>query len=149
MKSVPMTLLGLTLLAGLLASAPSRADPSSCEVPAYLLLTESPLPRVEAAVKAGRLLDIVVVGSRSSSIATSEASAWPGRLQAMLTERLKVPVNVSVELQIKKTAEEVATGLVKLVEVKKPTFVIWQTGTYDAMRSVDPEDFRNLGHLGA
>lgn len=142
MKSVPMTLLGLTLLAGLLASAPSRADPSSCEVPAYLLLTESPLPRVEAAVKAGRLLDIVVVGSRSSSIATSEASAWPGRLQAMLTERLKVPVNVSVELQIKKTAEEVATGLVKLVEVKKPTLVIWQTGTYDAMRSVDPEDFR-------
>ncbi len=142
MKSVPMTLLGLTLLAGLLASAPSRADPSSCEVPAYLLLTESPLPKVEAAVKDGRPLDIVVVGSRSSSIATSEASAWPGRLQAMLKERLKVPVNVSVELQIKKTAEEVATGLVKLVEVKKPTLVIWQTGTYDAMRSVDPEDFR-------
>lgn len=142
MKSVPMTLLGLTLLAGLLASAPSRADPSNCEVPAYLLLTESPLPRVEAAVRDRRPLDIVVIGSRSSSIATSEASAWPGRLQAMLKERLKVPVNVSVELQIKKTAEEVATGLVKLVEVKKPTLVIWQTGTYDAMRSVDPEDFR-------
>ena len=142
MKSVPMTLLGLTLLAGLLASAPSRADPSNCEVPAYLLLTESPLPRVEAAVRDRRPLDIVVIGSRSSSIATSEASAWPGRLQAVLKERLKVPVNVSVELQIKKTAEEVATGLVKLVEVKKPTLVIWQTGTYDAMRSVDPEDFR-------
>jgi hypothetical protein len=87
-------------------------------------------------------LDILVVGSRSSSIATAEASAWPGRLQAALKERLKVPVNVSVELQIKKTAEEVAASLVKLVEVKKPTLVIWQTGTYDAMRSVDPEDFR-------
>jgi hypothetical protein len=142
MKSGPTTLLGLTVLAGVLAAAPARADPSSCEVPAYLLLTESPLPKVEAAVNGGRSLDIVVVGSRSSSIATSEASAWPGRLQAMLKERLKVPVNVSVELQVKKTAEEVATGLVKLVEVKKPTLVIWQTGTYDAMRSVDPEDFR-------
>ncbi len=62
----------------------------------------------------------------------------------MLKEKLpKVAVNVSVELQIKKTAEEVAAGLVKLVEVKKPTLVIWQTGTYDAMRSVDPDDFRS------
>ena len=50
-------------------------------------------------------------------------------------------VNVSVELQAKKTAEEVASTLVKLVE-KKPTLVIWQTGTVDAMRSVDPDDFR-------
>jgi hypothetical protein len=142
MKSNPVTLLGLSLLAGLLAMAPVRADPASCEVPAFLLITESPLPKVEAAVKGGRPLDILVVGSRSSSIATAEASAWPGRLQAALKERLKVPVNVSVELQIKKTAEEVAASLVKLVEVKKPTLVIWQTGTYDAMRSVDPEDFR-------
>ena len=61
----------------------------------------------------------------------------------MLKERLPgVPVNVSVELQIKKTAEEVAVGLVKLVEAKRPTLVIWQTGTYDAMRSIDPDDFR-------
>ena len=116
---------------------------ANCEVPAYLLTTESTLPKVEHAVKGGRPLEILVVGSRSSTISTSEASAYPGRLQAMLKETLpKVPVNVSVELQIKKTAEEVAAGLVKLVEVKKPTLVIWQTGTYDAMRSVDPDDFR-------
>ncbi len=61
----------------------------------------------------------------------------------MLKEKLpKVPVNVSVDLQIKKTAEEVAPGLAKLVEAKRPTLVIWQTGTYDAIRSVDPDDFR-------
>ena len=152
MKSNPVALLGVTLLAGFLAVAPARAQdapartpdaPANCEVPAYLLTTESPLPKVEDAVKSGRPLDILVVGSRSSTISTSEASAYPGRLQAMLKERLpKVTVNVSVELQIKKTAEEVAASLVKLVEVKKPTLVIWQTGTYDAMRSIDPEDFR-------
>ena len=152
MKSNPVVILGLTLLAGFLAVAPARAQdapartqdaPANCEVPAYLLTTESTLPKVENAVKSGRPLDILVVGSRSSSISASEGSAWPGRLQAMLKQTLpKVPVNVSVELHIKKTAEEVAAGLVKLVEVKKPTLVIWQTGTYDAMRSVDPEDFR-------
>jgi hypothetical protein len=61
----------------------------------------------------------------------------------MLKEKLpSVAVNVSVDLQLKKTAEEVASTLVKLVEAKKPTLVIWQTGTVDAVRSIDPEDFR-------
>ncbi|MDO9058155.1 MAG: SGNH/GDSL hydrolase family protein [Bradyrhizobium sp.] len=145
MKSNRVALLGLTVLAGLLAVAPARAQQTAanCEVPAYLLTTESTLPKVENAIKSGRPLDILVVGSRSSTISTLEASAYPGRLQAVLKQMLpKVAVNVSVELQIKETAEEVAAGLVKLVEVKKPTLVIWQTGTYDAMRSVDPEDFR-------
>ena len=145
MKSNPVTILGLTLLAGLLAASSARAQTTSatCEVPAYLLATESSLPKVADAVKAGRPLDILVVGSRSSTIGTSEASAYPARLQAMLKEKLPgVAVNVSVELQVKKTAEEVAAGLVKLMEVKKPTLVVWQTGTYDAIRSIDPDDFR-------
>ncbi|MBW8903682.1 MAG: SGNH/GDSL hydrolase family protein, partial [Bradyrhizobium sp.] len=88
-------------------------------------------------------LEILVVGSRSSTINASEASAYPARLQAALREKLpSVAVNVSLELQVKKTAEEVASGLVKLVEVKKPTLVVWQTGTVDAMRSIDPDEFR-------
>ena len=145
MKSNPMMILGLTLIAGLLAVAPVRAEeaPANCEVPAYLLTSESKLPKVETAIAGDRRLEILVVGSRSSSIPSSEASAYPGRLQAMLKEALpKVAVNVSVELQVKKTAEEVAGGLVKLVELKKPTLVIWQTGTYDAIRAIDPDDFR-------
>ena len=145
MKSNSAAVLSLTLLAGLLAAAPARADDAApaCDVPAYLLATESALPKVADALKTGRPLDILVVGSRSSTINTSDGSAYPGRLQAVLRERLpSVAVNVSVELQVKKTAEEVAGGLVKLLEGKRPTLVIWQTGTYDAMRSIDPDDFR-------
>jgi hypothetical protein len=145
MKSNSAAVLSLTLLAGLLAAAPARADDAApaCDVPAYLLTTESALPKVADALKTGHPLDILVVGSRSSTINTSDGSAYPGRLQAVLRERLpSVAVNVSVELQVKKTAEEVAAGLVKLVEGKRPTLVIWQTGTYDAMRSIDPDDFR-------
>jgi hypothetical protein len=145
MKSNSAAVLSLTLLAGLLAAAPARADDAApaCDVPAYLLTTESALPKVADALKTGHPLDILVVGSRSSTINTSDGSAYPGRLQAVLREKLpSVAVNVSVELQVKKTAEEVAAGLVKLVEGKRPTLVIWQTGTYDAMRSIDPDDFR-------
>jgi len=147
MKSDSGAIVGLTLLAGLLTSAvPARAEDAaaSCDVPAYLLTTESALPKVADAVKGGRPLDILVVGSRSSTINnTSDGSAYPGRLEAALKEKLpSLAVNVSVEIQAKKTAEEVAAGMVKLVEGKKPTLVIWQTGTVDAMRSVDPDDFR-------
>lgn len=139
--------LGLSMLSGLLAMAAAPAlgeeGSQSCDVPAYLLTTESSLPRVTDAVKGGRPLEILVVGSRSSTINASEASAYPARLQAALREKLpSVAVNVSLELQVKKTAEEVASELVKLVEVKKPTLVVWQTGTVDAMRSIDPDEFR-------
>jgi hypothetical protein len=145
MKSNSGAVLGLMLLAGLVTAAPARADdaPASCEVPAYLLTSESSLPRVAEAVKSGHSVDILVVGSRSSTINASDGSAYPGRLQAALRDKLPaVPVNVSVELQVKRTAQEVAGGLGRLLEVKKPTLVIWQTGTVDAMRSVDPDDFR-------
>jgi hypothetical protein len=146
MKSNAMALLGLMLLAGVSTVAPARAEDAAqtCDVPDYLLTSESALPKVADAVKSGHSLDILVVGSRSSTITMSEASAYPSRLQATLKDKLpSVTVNVSVELEAKKTAEEVAAGLAKLVEGKKPTLVIWQTGTVDAMRSVDPDDFRS------
>ena len=145
MKYNSMALLGMIVLAGVSTVVPARAEdaPQTCDVPDYLLTSESALPKVAEAIKGGHSLDILVVGSRSSTITTSEASAYPGRLQAALKEKLpSVAVNVSVELEVKKTAEEVAAGLAKLVESKKPTLVIWQTGTVDAMRSVDPDDFR-------
>jgi hypothetical protein len=145
MKSNSGAILGLMLLAGILTGAAARAEevPQSCEVAAYLLTSESALPRVTEAVKGGQPLDILVVGSRSSTINASEASAYPGRLQALLKEKLPgVVVNLSVDLEVKKTAAEVAAGLANLVAAKRPTLVIWQTGTVDAMRAVDPDDFR-------
>jgi hypothetical protein len=146
MRSNFGALLGLTLLAGCLTAGLARAEdaPQTCEVPAYLLSSESSLPKVADAIKNSKPLSILVIGSRSSTIAASEASAYPARLQAMLKEKLpSVPVSLTVELQSAKTAEEVNATLVKLVEAKKPTLVIWQTGTVDAMRSIDPDDFRS------
>jgi len=152
MRSNSGVTLGLAMLAGLLTPATASASSegtSSCDVPAYLLTTDSALPKVAETVKRGQPLDILVVGSRSSTIINSEASAYPGRLQVALRERLpSVTVNVAVDIQTKKTAEEVAGGLVKLVEVKKPTLVVWQTGTVDAMRSIEPDDFRSALEAG-
>src|SRR5512140_2929940 len=106
MKSNSMAILGLAMLAGFLAAAaPARAEDAgaSCDVPAYLLATESVLPKVADVIKNGRPLEILVVGSRSSTINTSDGSAYPGRLQAALREKLpSLKVHVSVEIQAKK-----------------------------------------------
>ena len=139
------TWLGVALLASVAGTGFACAEdtPQTCDVPAYLLASDSQLPKVAEAVKKGQPVTILVVGSRSSSIPSAEASAYPARLQAALKERLpQVPINLSVELQSAKTSEETAATLVKLVEAKRPTLVVWQTGTVDAMRSVDPDDFR-------
>ena len=62
MKSNSRALLGLTVLAGLLTAGPARAEDAvqSCEVPDYLLTTESALPKVADAIKSRHPLDILV-----------------------------------------------------------------------------------------
>ncbi len=160
MRSAFGAVLGLMLFGGLTAAGSARAgdDAPACDVPAYLLTSESALPKVADAVKNARPLTILVVGTRSSTIASSEGSAYPAKLQAVLKEKLpKIQVDLSVEIQGGKTAEAAAGTLAKLVEAKKPVLVIWQTGTVDAVRSVDPDDFRSavskgvvaLKHAGA
>jgi hypothetical protein len=159
----PGGILAALAMAALLAGMPARADDApqnapppessqngsqdkspTCDIPAHLLTTDSALKKVADAVKNSQPLNILVVGSRSSSIPSSEASAYPARLQEMLKEKLPaIAVNVSVELRPKQTAEEMTAELPKLMEEKKPILVIWQTGTVDAMRSVDPDDFRS------
>src|SRR6201999_4118153 len=126
-------LLVLVCLAGTLAAQPLRAEDAlqSCEVPDNLLATESPLTKTGEAIKAGKL-DLLVIGSRSSTIVSADSNAYPARLRAALAAALpKLAVNLSVEIQVKKTAEEVDSGLPRLLEGKKPTLVIWQTGTVD------------------
>lgn len=135
------------LLLVLLMAGPAQAEPpkQTCDVPAYLLTSESSLPKVRATVKTDGKLNILVIGSRSAVIGLSDQSAaFPNRLQAYLADKLPgVSVNVALELQVKKTAEEMAPDLGKLVESHKPDLVVWQTGTVDAMRQADSDDFRN------
>jgi hypothetical protein len=147
----PGLILGALWLAAVAAALPARADdaPKTCDVPDNLLSTDSVLPKVADAIKAGRALNILVIGSRSSTILSAEASAYPARLQANLKDRLpQVTVNLAVEIQPRTSSEEAVPGFVKLVEGKKPTLVVWQTGTVDAMRSIDPDDFRSAVDAG-
>lgn len=150
------TTLIVSILAGFLAIHPARAEEDvGCAVPAYLLTTESRLSKVAEAIKARRQLDILVVGSGSSLLAGADgaSASYPARLEAALRVKLpNVSIRVMTSLLPKKTSEEVAGGLVQAIEKQppdaKPALTIWQTGTVDAIRAVDPDDFRSALDAG-
>jgi hypothetical protein len=142
---------------GLLTFSPVRAE-DGCAVPAYLLTTENALPKVADAVKTRKRLEILVVGSGSSALAGPDGAtaSYPARLEAALREIFpSVTINVKTDLRSKKTAAEAAANFGELIEKlppdQKPDLVVWQTGTVDAIRGIDPDDFRTAleGGVGA
>lgn len=140
----------ISLLAVVLASGPARAeDAPGCVVPAYLLTTESALPKVADAIKTRKRLEVLVVGSGSSALPGMDgvSMSYPARTEAALRETLAgVNVNVRTDLRPKKTAAEAAQNFGEIIDKlpadQKPDLVIWQTGTVDAIRAIDPDDFR-------
>jgi len=140
----------ISLLAILLMAAPSRAEETpGCVVPAYLLATENALPKVADAIKTRKRLEVLVVGSGSSALpgADGVSMSYPARTDAALREALAgVTVSIKTDLRPKKTAAEAAQNFGQIIDKlppdQKPDLVIWQTGTVDAIRAVDLDDFR-------
>ena len=144
------TAIVMSLFAGLLTIQPARAEEDpGCAVPAYLLTTESQLTKVAESIKTRKQLDILVVGSGSSLLTGPDgaSASYPARLEAALRAKLpNVNIRVVTDLLPKKISEEVASGLSEAIDKRpsdsKPALTIWQTGTVDAIRGVDPDDFR-------
>jgi hypothetical protein len=140
-----MWLLVIAFMWGLGPAGACAGERPTCELPGYLLSSGTDLRRVSAAVRDDHRLTIVVLGTGSSALAGADGalSAYPARLEAMLKQKLHgVAVKVTALLRNRQTAEELANGMAKLLTDEKPDLVIWQTGTVDAIRRVEPDDFR-------
>src|SRR5262247_703500 len=127
----------------LLAGAAFAAEP--CDVPGYLLFGSNELKHVAEAVQKQHKLTNAVVGTGSSILAGPDGprSAYPARLEAALKQRLpSVAVKVVTLVRTRMSAEDLAQGMAKLLVDEKPDLVIWQTGTLDAIRRIEPDDFR-------
>jgi lysophospholipase L1-like esterase len=123
---------------------PAVADmPPACRVAESQIENSFPLPAVRKAI-AAKSLTISVIGAGSSQLPGAEgvSKAYPARLQAALAEALPdVTVTVSTDVKQGRTALEAAKQLKPVIGANKPNLVIWQTGTVDALRMVEPEDF--------
>jgi hypothetical protein len=129
-----------------LCAATARAEPTDpCAVPGYLLSGDNLLQRVTAAAKSERALSIVVLGGASSSLPgpAGASFAFPARLEVALSRRLpNLKVSVVTDIKPRQSAAEMVDAIEKLLADQKPNLVVWQTGTYDAVRGTDPEEFR-------
>ncbi|AMN44869.1 SGNH/GDSL hydrolase family protein [Rhodoplanes sp. Z2-YC6860] len=143
------TALGRAVAATLLVlcAATARAEPADpCAVPGYLLFGESLLQRVGATATNEKALKIVVLGGSSASLPGPDgvSFAFPARLEVALRRRLpNLKVSVATDIRFRQTAEQMVDDIEKLVTDQKPNLVIWQTGTYDALHGIDPEEFRS------
>jgi hypothetical protein len=142
----------MVLVATLLCSAAAHAQSAdACAVPSYLVLGESALQRVNDAVTKRKILAIVVVGGTSSTLPGPDGAkyAYPARLEDNLKSRLPgIKVAVAAHTKPRQLASEGSDMVEKLVLDQKPTLVIWQSGTYDAVRGTDLEDFRSTVAYG-
>lgn len=140
-----MKVLVAALLAAVWFVGPTvAAEP--CDIPGYFLFGGNELKKVAAAVKSTKRLTIVVVGTGSSILAGPDGpqTAYPARLEAALARRLPgVAVKVVTLVRSRQTTEDMAHGMAKVLADEKPDLVIWQTGTVDAIRRIDPDAFRD------
>lgn len=128
--------------AGAQTAAMPPADP--CALPDNLVMDDSGLPRVVARLGKGEPLRIIVLGSASSTgMGTSgPAMAYPMRLESELRHRLgRTDVTVSTLARQGLTAAEMAGLLEREVIARRPTLVVWQTGTIEARRGLPLRDF--------
>jgi ABC-type amino acid transport substrate-binding protein len=137
-------LVAVALAASALAGQALAVDPPSCAVPDNLLFLDNTLSRVTAAVGKQHKLTIAVLGTGSSMLAgaTGPAPAYPARLEAVLGQKLStVAVKVATRTKNGETADVMRRNMKDLLVDEKPSLVIWQTGTVDAIRRVEVDEF--------
>ena len=143
MKLAIAVFAAIFLMRGVAVAQPAPTD--ACEVPDSLTNSDVDLARVTQAVKETHRLAISVIGTGSSTIPGPDGVrfAYPARLEAVLKQRLPgVDVKVTAHVQARETTADMVSGLEKILSSDKPTLVIWQAGTADALSGVEPEDFR-------
>jgi len=132
---------GIALIGVLISGAALAGDEAACPA-GDLVHADFALPHVAAAIQSKRL-DVVVIGSGSSMLGPSSSKAYPARLEAALARQLPgVAIRVSTYAKPRESAGEMEKELEGLLAIEKPALVIWQTGTADAIRGIDPDEFR-------
>jgi hypothetical protein len=143
MKAISIALLlALTAaISGVGCALAAAADPA-CATASSLISADFRLANAATAIKKDRQLTIAVVGSASSALPDTK-KAYPARLEEMLASKLPgVAVKVITRVKMRESASEALPEMRKLLATDKPAITIWQSGTVEMMRGIDPDTFR-------
>jgi lysophospholipase L1-like esterase len=142
-----LAVIGIGLLSLLVTAS---AQELGCVVPESFYDTEPTLPKTATAIASGQAVSIVAIGGASTlgHAAGSADLAWPARLAVALISRFPAAhVTVDNRAVARQTAQEMASRLDEVIAVK-PTLVIWETGTTDAVQDTDLDEFRQTLQAG-
>jgi hypothetical protein len=136
---------------GLIFGPAGASAEQECSVPERFYTYEPPLKKTPKALASGRPVVIATLGGASSVgvAAGGTELAWPARLGAALTERFPSARTRIVNLAVaRQTAKRAAERLDRDVLSLKPTLLIWETGTMEAVRALDVDEFRGTVQAG-
>ena len=147
--------LSVTLVAVLLlcAAAPAAAVPPAlrCSAPEAVTRFTVPLPNTARAIRHGKALTIVAIGSSSTEGvgASDQAHTYPARLAEELRHRWP---NLAVTVVNRgiggETAPQMLARFPRDVLPYHPQLVIWQTGTNHALASEDVQSYEKTVREG-
>jgi acyl-CoA thioesterase I len=117
--------------------------PQLCQVPDELLLDSSPLLYTSKQLRSQKRIKIVALGSSSTlgMGATGPEAAYPARLEAVLTQQYP---GVTVQVVNKGVSRQSAKQMLERINdvlAEKPALVIWETGTAEAVRGSELDEF--------
>ncbi|MEZ5786674.1 MAG: SGNH/GDSL hydrolase family protein [Xanthobacteraceae bacterium] len=133
----------LSVLGVMVAGVALAQTDNPCQVGDGILQPSFPLTRVAAAIVAKKL-DIIVVGTSSSALTGfgGTGKTYPARFQADLKKMLPdVAVRVTTYARPRQTAPDMVKAIEQGIARDKPALVVWQSGTADAIRGIDPDEF--------
>lgn len=133
------------------AAGPATPPREVCAVPKGLLPSAAALRHSRSAWLRGDPLVIVAVGSGSTAGSGSggEDAAYPHFLQeALLAQFPDHEVKIINQGHSGESAATMAARFLTEVVPLKPNLVIWQTGTVDAVRSLNVDDFSATMNAG-
>jgi len=134
-----------------LLSLPAKAGATiACDVPADVQTSARPLPGTLQAVEQ-KTLRVLVLGSGSVTGpgATGPDASWPARLQAALAARFPTTtIDIAVRGGRGVTVNDHLALLREASAMEAPALVLWQAGTVEAVRGMDPDEMTEAMRQG-
>ena len=121
-----------------------------CPMPERFYEFEPPLAKTSKALTTGREVAIVALGGSSTLglAAGATALAWPARLGSVLNDKFPARIKVVNRSVARQTAKQALERIDRDILPLKPTLVIWETGTMEAVRGADVDAFRETVRTG-
>lgn len=142
----------LIVVASIHRTDPAVAETDDCTVPAELVEAAPKLPQLAGRLRAKLPVTVVAIGGASTAGTAAggeEQNAYPRRLEEALKRRHPgISITVINKGIPRETAGNMLDRFPRDVYPAKPILAIWETGTVEAVRGYDVEEFAAALHSG-